>query len=115
MAVIAKIGATQDNLEDGEQPPSQKAMDDLKTLIAGASQLRASAIIGGDVVPYFGELSITWRAGDRVLRATSFSDDRLPRLDFGITPVGSLGEYDFLSASPHTLVEKLAWLDQEFG
>ncbi len=100
-----------ENLEADEVPPKQKAIDDIKGLIAAASKAQRQEIELGDVIAYSGEISITWREGNRMLRATSFSDDRPTRLDFGTTPEASLGEYHFVAApTGNILVQRLAWL-----
>src|SRR5579864_2074215 len=80
--LIDVVCADQDSYEVGEAHSTPKAIGDLKQLIIEASAVPEAAVTIGDIAPYFGELSITWRQGNRMLRATSFSDDRSPRLDF---------------------------------
>jgi hypothetical protein len=106
LQLIDDICTDPTNLEDNEQPPSEKAISDLKKLIIDASVLRGKDIMLGDVAPYFGEVSVTWRNGNNMLRATSFPDARLPRLDFGTTPDGTLGEYDFLADATGALLSQ---------
>jgi hypothetical protein len=104
--------ADEGNLEEGEQRPSQKAIDDMKTIINEASKNAAFRM--GDIASYFGEIGVTWRNNGRMLRLTTFSDDRHPRLDFGTTPIGTLGDYDFdVNATAARLLEKLAWLETQ--
>ncbi len=108
---IDQVCGEANNYETGEQPATAKAKDDLKRLIDNASTAYGSPLPIGDISPYFGEVSVTWRNEERMVRATSFSDNRSPRLDFGTTPDGALGEYEF---DPETtgarLAERLVWL-----
>jgi hypothetical protein len=111
LELIDAVCADQDSLEEGEQPPAKKAIADLKTIIVEAAARADTNIPVGDVAIFFGELSVTWRYGNRMLRATTFSDPRTPRLDFGTTPEGALGTYEFdTHATGAKLVEKLQWL-----
>ena len=100
-----------ENYEESELLPEKKAVDDLKRLIAEAEMLMQYRLTTGQIAPYHREISITWRSGNRMLRLTSFSDHRTPRLDFGTTPDGALGEYSFDPlATGSKLREKLDWL-----
>jgi len=98
-----------DRLEEGEQAPSAKAVEEMKSIVRAVAANACFRM--GFIATYFGELSITWRNEGRMLRLTTFSDDRSPRLDFGTTPSGSLGDYQFLSnVTGDLLNEKIAWV-----
>jgi hypothetical protein len=75
-----------ENLEENEAPPSAKAVGDLKDLISNAALAGGADLPIGDVAPYFGEISITWRNGHNMRRMTSLSDARTLRVDYGTTP-----------------------------
>lgn len=108
---ISAVCSDPDSFEEGEAPPSPTAISDLKRVLGDALVTFRGDIPQGDVAAYFGELSITWRQGSRMLRLTSFSDGRNPRLDFGTTPDGSLGDYQFNpEATGDNLSDKLNWL-----
>jgi hypothetical protein len=107
---IDAVFSDPENFEDGELPPVEAAVT-LKGILSEASAAASADIPDGDVNPYFGELSITWRRGDKMLRLTAFSNGRKARLDFGTTPERSLGAYEFNpAATGETLVDKLNWL-----
>ncbi len=109
--LIDQVCADDDSYEEGEDRPTAKAMDDLKRLLLEAAAIYDKAVPMGHISPYFGELSITWRNRDKMLRATSFSEAQSPRLDFGATPSPSLGTYQFDSdATGARLAERLLWL-----
>ncbi|MGA2714504.1 MAG: hypothetical protein ABSG41_15475 [Bryobacteraceae bacterium] len=100
-----------DNFEDDEIQPSPRAISELKRVLREASDIFNGDIPQGDVAPYFGEISVTWRRDNRMLRLTAFSDGRDPRLDFGTTPVGTLGDYQFYPvATGENLIDRLNWV-----
>ena len=108
---IDQVCGDPDSYEADEQPATAKAKDDLKEVVNDASLAYGSPLPVGHIAPYFGEVSITWRNRERMVRITSFSDDRHPRLDFGATPEGALGDYQFdTQATGAKLAEKLTWL-----
>lgn len=114
--LIDEVCSDPTNLEENEQAPSAKAIKDIKRIINDAQSLSSREIIAGDIAPYFGEVSITWRNGGQMLRATSFPDSRQPRLDFGTTPEGALGEYGFEeNATGESLAKKLSLLFPNCG
>jgi len=109
--LIDEICADPRNFEPGEIAPNAKAIADIKSILAEVETAFGKSIYNGDITPYFGELSITWRRGDDMLRLTSFSDNRVPRIDFGTTPDGALGEYQFEPiATGESLAEHLRLL-----
>jgi len=114
VTIEEKIDATcsdPDNFEEGEDHPSAEAIGELKRILSEASEINHSDIPDGDVSPYFGEVSVTWRRDNRMLRLTVFSDGRDARLDFGTTPESSLGNYQFNpTANGESLVNQLNWL-----
>lgn len=100
-----------DNFEEEEVRPSPEAIGDLKRILNEASEIFGGDIPQGDVAPYFGEISVTWRHNNRMLRLTAFSDGREARLDFGTTPKGALGDYGFTpTATGDSLIQRLNWL-----
>jgi hypothetical protein len=108
---IERACADPDSYEADEPLTTPKAKRDLKALLEAAEEQMDEAMPLGDIAPYFGELSITWRHQDHMLRATSFSDDRTPRLDYGSTPHGELGQFNFqLNATGDQLRDRLQWL-----
>jgi hypothetical protein len=108
---IDAVCADPDNFEEGEAHPSPTAISELKRILIDASDAFNGDIPPGNVAPYFGEVSVTWRCDNRMLRLTAFSDGRQPRLDFGTTPEGSLGDYEFYStATGKNVSDRLNWL-----
>ncbi len=100
-----------ENFEEGEPRPSPKALADIKRILNEAYGPYDSDIPHGDIAPYFGEISITWRNESRMLRLTAFSDHREPRIDFGTTPEGSLGSYDEITVvTGEHLTDQMNWL-----
>jgi hypothetical protein len=100
-----------ESYEPGEERTAPIAISSLKALLYEAEQILGREIALGDIAPYFGELSITWRHDNRMLRLTSFSDERHSRLDFGSAPANALGNYDFDAAvTGGKLADKLSWL-----
>ena len=99
------------NREEGEQAPPAEVVAAIKTIIHGASAIRAVPI--GDIAPYFGEISVTWRNTSRskMLRLTALPNGTA-RLDYGTTPDGALGVYQFdANASGQLLAERLNELE----
>ena len=108
---IAALCSDPDNFEEGEPRPTEKATRDLKRIFNDAAEILGTDIAQGDITPYFGELSVTWRSSNRMLRLTAFSDARNARLDYGTTPPGSLGDFDaVLDATGQDLADRINWL-----
>ena len=106
---IDKICADPESFEEGEAAPNSKAMSELKQIVRSAES--EIVVPMGDVSPYYGELSVTWRNGRKMLRVTTFSGPERPRLDYGTTPEGTLGEYSAIqNADGTSLVDRLRWL-----
>lgn len=108
---IENVASDPKNYESGEPLEGAKAREELISLVVSAAALNGKPLPVGDISPYYGEISITWRNGDKMIRATAFADDRRTRLDYGSTPNGALGAYRFdNNASARTLTERLRWL-----
>jgi len=102
--------ADPDNYEEGEAHPSAHAVTEMKRVLREASGLFGN-IPNGSVAPYSGEISITWRRDNRMLRLTTFSDARPARLDYGTAPEGALGDYQFdTAATGEKLDLRLRWI-----
>lgn len=108
---IDEVCADPDSYEEGEPRPNAKAIDNLKALLDDAASIMGADLNLGDIAPYFGEVSITWKCGEKMLRVAAFSDHRPPRMDFGSTPAGSLGSYEFdTNVTGEKLASKFRWL-----
>ena len=108
---IENVASDPENYESGEPLVGAKAREELISLVVSAAALNGEPLPMGVISPYYGEISITWRHGDKMIRATAFADDRSTRLDYGSTPDGTLGEYRFdANAGAPTLTERLRWL-----
>ncbi len=57
--------------DEGESAPSLKVMQEAARLIRGAEKL-LDAMPSAQVSTFFGEINITWRAGDRIVRLAVF-------------------------------------------
>src|ERR1017187_3094441 len=100
-----------DSYEEGEPRTPPEVIERLKAILREATTITGEAVPPGDVYPYFGELSVTWRNGTKMLRLTSFSDRESSRLDFGSSSCGALANYEFdPQANGKALSEKLSLL-----
>jgi hypothetical protein len=110
-ATITAACADPDNREEGEDIPPPVALTSISRIICGAASIREVPL--GNISPYFGEVSVTWRNADqsRMLRLTVFPDGRA-RLDHGTTPTGALGVYHFdENATGQLLAQRLDELE----
>lgn len=71
-----------DDLDDCEAPPQQSVLAALSVLICETSQL--VEVPEPMVTTFYGEVSATWRNGDRIVRVACFPD-RVPILQWGDT------------------------------
>jgi hypothetical protein len=91
---IDRVAGERDELEEGEPLPSREAVGVLKSLIAEASSYLVSRIPLAHVSTFHGELSVTWRNGDRMVRLASFSGPKQGcRMDYGSSGPDPLGKY----------------------
>ena len=103
---IDRVAGEKDELEEGEPSPSRETVESLKSLIADTSRYLANEIPPGHVATFYGELSITWRRGDRMVRLASFPHTGQGcRIDCGSSAPGPLGEY---SATRNVTASRLA-------
>ncbi len=99
-----------ENYEEGEAMIEDEIVRQLGEMVneAGAN---FGQLPRADIAPYFGELSITWRLGQRVVRLTAYPNSLPSRIDYGSTSPGTRGDYDFdRPASGPILAERLRWL-----
>lgn len=91
---IDRVCSDDDSYEAGEPRATVEAIDGLKALLREATAVYGKEIPIGDIAPYWGEVSITWRNRGRMVRVVCFSDERPPFLYFGPTSLGPPEHYD---------------------
>ena len=95
-----------EGFEDAEPRPSLAAIRSAKQLIQSAF-LALGRILKAEVSAYYGELNLTWRFQDRLVRLIVFSNNRVPIvywLTEGREPLSRSVQ------SPEDLNERLTWL-----
>ncbi len=69
---IYQIAANPDLRDEGEPSPSHAVIEELGRLLRRAGDLMVSSMSHGQVSTFFGELNVTWRVGDKIVRLASF-------------------------------------------
>lgn len=59
-------------LDDDETPPLPAVADETKRLIRNAANLMHEPMLAATVSTFFGELNVTWKSGDEVVRLACF-------------------------------------------
>lgn len=96
-----------DQYDTEEQAPSTDAIYAAKTLISGVHIPRQ---IRPEVSVYYGELDVTWRSSDKLVRLIVYSDDRTPKIYSQRDSDNVLSRGQLLDANQNLLNEKLNWL-----
>ncbi len=100
----------EDTFEDGEPRPCEKAAEALKKLLTEAERQDAK-IPKGEVSAWYGELDLTWKIDNRLLRLLAYSDDREPLLYFQSDTGETLTRGQSISpVNAEVLKEKFEWL-----
>jgi hypothetical protein len=99
--------ADPDSFEDNEPKPTSGAIQVMNEIIRTADE----CFVGGEVSMWYGELSITWRSDNRMLRLAVFSDGREPLLYFQTDHGEALTSGQSIQpANSGALQDKLQWL-----
>jgi hypothetical protein len=87
---LGRIAHTAYLEDDEEQPPTTAVIDQTSNLIRGASLLMRTPMLEGIVSTFYGEINVTWRTGDKIVRIACFPG-RPSILQFGnlSQPLGS--------------------------
>lgn len=110
-ARIDAVVADDSMYELGEPKPSVQAVADAKKLVMSAAQA-ISRLPRPAISVYFGEIDVTWKLRDRLLRMIVFSDPARPAVLYFQTDKGETltrGETVEIRGAKD-LSEKLAWL-----
>ncbi len=112
-AIIAEIDRAVDDAgayEEGETQPSPEAVEAAKRLVLAAEQ-RGVKFPTTEVSVYYGEIDLTWKSGNRLLRLVVHSDARTPLLYFQTdTGEAFTRGQSAPAASGYQLAERLQWL-----
>jgi len=109
-ARIDAVIADDDMYEAGEPRPSPEAAAKAKDLVSSARAVRG--LPQPEVSVYFGEINVTWKVRNRLLRLIVFSDPARPAVLYSQTDKGeplTRGESVDVGG-PGDLPRKLAWL-----
>lgn len=98
-----------DTFEIGEPRPADGAIVMMQRLLFDAENLGAM-FPRTDCSVYYGEIDLTWRVENRLLRLVAFSDERPPVLYFQTESEAALTRGASIQATPEELVRKLTWL-----
>ena len=110
-ARIDAVVANDDMYELSEPRPSVQAVENAKKLVISAEEA-ISGLPRPDISVYFGEIDVTWKLQDRLLRMIVFSDSARPAVLYLQTDKGEAltrGETIEIRGAKD-LSEKLAWL-----
>ena len=113
-ARIRKAANNPELLEEGEPQPSEETIQQITNLIRGAAALTKQPLPPSQVSVFFGEVNVSWRAGNQILRLASFPQQgRPPLLQTGSLegPFGSYRSQNNPTAA--ILAEKLDALSQD--
>ena len=102
---VQEIVADQELRDEGEPAPPQDVIDQFEEIIRRTSAL--TPILPGQISVFFGELNMTWRSGDRIVRFACFPG-RPSVLQIGSIsmPVGSYQSQT--NPTPEMLAERLS-------
>ena len=72
MQRVWEIVDNQDMRDDDEPAPPRAVIGEFERLIRNAANLMMARMPEGQISAFFGELNITWRSGDRIVRLACF-------------------------------------------
>lgn len=108
--LIDLVVKSTEGFEDSEPRPSQSAIRSAKQLVQSA-YLALRHILKPEVSAYYGELNLTWRFRNRLVRLITFSDNRVPVVYWLTEGPELLSRGESRSVqSPEDLNERLTWL-----
>ena len=106
MQRVWEIADNQEMRDDDEPAPPQAVIGEFERLIRNAANLMKAPMPQGQISVFFGELNITWRSGERIVRLACFPN-RPSMVQIGSLslPMGSFQSE--ANPTPELLAEKL--------
>jgi hypothetical protein len=99
--------------DEDEPPPPAGVADEAIALIRDAAEKLARPMLAARVSTYYGELNITWRSGDEIVRLACFPGGRPSVIQFG-SLASPFGSYKLVpNATADILADRLADLPTE--
>jgi hypothetical protein len=98
--------------DDGEQPPTDAVLASCIRLLSETARVMRHPMPYAQVSTFFGELNLTWKSEDAIVRLAVFADGRmLVQTGSVLLPVGS--HRSVPNPTPRTLAERLEALAQD--